>query len=164
MTENVETFDSKQMEILTEFPVEYDNDEEITVPQNAEKSHVLLARLGENLVIGYRWKKTGEAVGSVIFENRNILSVADGIVKLLNEEEPWNAPLEFDAGRDKVLITYSSSWAHNLPAPLERVNVYNHGSYEFDGLRAHDVWFSVPPKFAQKLADEIKKCSGNEEE
>lgn len=164
MTEDIEKFDSSELNILSEFPIEYDNDEEITVPHNAEKSHVLLGTLDESAALGYRWKKTNEAVVSVIFEKSNIQLIADGIEKLLNEKEPWNAPLEFDGGRDRILITYSSSWAHNLPAPLERVNVYNHGSYELDGLRAQDVWFSVPPKAANQLAQEIRTHFGDEEE
>lgn len=157
MTEGIEKFNPDQMEILSEFPVEYDNDEEITVPQNAEKSHVLLGTLGENIVIAYRSKKSNRIITDVVFEKESILSVGKSINGILREGELWTQPVEYEKGKDKVLVTYSSSFGHTITAPLERVNVYNRRDYELDGLRAQDMWLSLPPRMAKKLAGEIEK-------
>lgn len=160
MTENVEKFDTSRMEILSEFPVKYDNDEEITKPQDSDKAKIYIASLNENVVIAYQSRKTGRIVSDIVFEKDSILSVGKGVNEVLEKDEPWKEPVEYEKGRDNVLITYSSSFGHDVVAPLERVNVYNRRNYELDGLRAQDMWLSLPPRMAKKLADETEKLFG----
>lgn len=160
MAEAAEKIDSSQMKILSEFSVEYENDEEITKPDSAEKKKVFLCSLDENVIVAYQSRITGRIVSVIVFEKDNAFEVGKTINKILDSREPWSEPAEIEEGKDKILITYSSSWAHNLPAPLERINVYNRRNYELDELRAQDMWLSLPPKMAKKFADEIEKQFG----
>lgn len=157
MNEQAEIIDSSKMQILNCFPVEYENDEEITAPENAEKSEVCVCSLDKNIIVASRSKKSGRLIGEIVFDKRSASPVAKGFDKLLSEEKPTDAPVEFENGADKILITFSSSWAHNLPAPLERINFYNRRNYELDDLRSRDIWLSLPPKSARRLADELAK-------
>lgn len=164
MAERIEKIDSSGMRVLSEFPVKYENDEELTIPHEAEKATILIGALDENIIIAYSSKKTGNIISEIVFERNNIFSVGQSISEILEKREPWNEPFKYESGKDNILVTYSSSWAHNLPAPLERVNVYNRRNYELDGLRARDMWLSLPPKMARKLADEIKIRLANKRE
>lgn len=160
MNQETEIINSSRMTVLSEFPVEYENDEQITKPEDAEKADLYICSLDENIVVAYRSAKTGRRISELVFEKTNVSAVAGSVDKLLETENPWDAPLEIESGRDKILITYSSSWAGNLPAPLERINVYNRRDYELDDLRARDVWLSLPPKTARRFAVEMTKLFG----
>ncbi len=157
MNKEPEIIDSNQMKVLSNFPIEYENDEEITKPESAEKAELSICSLDKNIIIAYRSKKSGRLISEIIFDKQNILLVAKNVDKLLSEEKPWDKPIEFENGKDKLLITYSSSWAHNLPAPFERINIYNRRNYELDNLQSRDIWLSLPPEMAQRFADEITK-------
>ena len=157
MNDQAETIDSSEMQILDEFPVEYRNDEEITAPENSEKAGLAVCALVENIIIAYRSRKSGRLIGEIVFEKQSGAPIAAGIDELLSQEKPWDAPIEIKDGKDEILMTFSSSQAHNLPAPLERVNIYNRRNYELDGLRSRDVWVSLPPHSAQQLAKSLAK-------
>lgn len=149
------------MNELSRFPIEYENDEEITKPESTEKAELYICFLDTDIIIAYRSKRSGRRISEIVFERQNALFVAESIKELLNREKPWEESISLENGKDKLLIYYSSSWAHNLPAPFERVNVKNSGrNYELDDLRSRDIWLSLPPRMAQRFADEIQKLFG----
>ncbi|MDQ3323974.1 MAG: hypothetical protein M3525_16290 [Acidobacteriota bacterium] len=148
------------MEVLSEFPLEYDNDEEITKSESTSRIKTYIGIIENNVIISSLSRNTGEITGDLVVEKRNIVFIADSINELLNREKPWEESIKAESGKDKLLIYYSSSWANNLPAPFERVNIENKRNYELDNLRSRDWWLILPPRMAQKLADEIAKLFG----
>lgn len=157
MDETAEIIDSSQMNVLSEFSLEYENDEEITKAESTTRVKLYLGTLKDDVIISSLSRNTQEMQGDLVVEKQNIRFVGESINELLKKEKPWEESIKEESGKDKILITYSSSWAHNLPAPFERINVYNRRNYELDGLRSRDWWLTLPPKMAQRLADEITK-------
>lgn len=145
------------MEILSEFPLEYDNDEEITKSESTSRIKTYIGTLENDVIISSLSRNTHEVTGDLVVEKQNITFIAESINRLLDEEKPWEESIKKESGKDKLLIYYSSSWANNLPAPYERINVENKRNYELDNLRSRDWWLELPPRMAQRLADEIIK-------
>lgn len=149
------------MSVLSEFPLEYENDEEITKAEDTEGTRLYIGSSGSDIIIGQLSRITNRIRGVLLVEKQNLLFIGESIDELLDREKPWEESIKLESGKDKLLIYYSNSWAHNLPAPFERVNVENSGrNYELDNLRSRDIWLSLPPKMAQKLADEIQRLFG----
>ena len=156
MNEQTEIFDSAKMKVLGEFALEYDNDETITQPAESSRAKIFVGTIGENIIIASQSRNTQEITGDLIVEKQNLRFIAESIEDLLDREKPWEAAIERESGKDNLQIYLTNSWAHNLPAPLERINIKNSRNYELDGLRSRDWWLSLPPRMAQKLLDEIK--------
>lgn len=152
-----EVIDASRAQTLGEISIEYENDEEITKPESATQTKLFIGVAGDEVVISSLNKNSGKVSGELAVEKENILFVADAIEKLSGEEKPWEKPIEAQRGKDDLLVFYSSSWAHNLPAPLERVVVRNRRQYVIDGLRSHLLGLELPPPAARKFAAEIKK-------
>jgi hypothetical protein len=152
-----EVIDFRQAETLGEIPIEYENDEEITKPDSATQVKLFVGVAETDVVVSSLNKTSGKVSGELAIEKQNVLFVADAIEKLLSAEKPWDEPIEKKSGKDDLLIFYSSSWAHNLPAPLERVVVRNRRRYVIDGLRAHLLGLEMPPGAARKFIAEIRK-------
>lgn len=152
-----EVIDASRAEMLGEIPVEYGNDEEITKPGSATQVKLFVGILETDVVVSSLNRNSGKISGELAIEKENVLFIADAIEKLLSAEKPWEEPIEKKTGKDDLLVFYSSSWAHNLPAPLERVVVRNRRTYVIDGLRAHLLGLEMPPPTARKFAAEIRK-------
>lgn len=152
-----EVIDSSRARILGEISIGYENDEEITKPDSAAQTKLFIGGAETDVVISSLARNSEKVSGELAVEKENILFVADSIEKLLGAEKPWETPIEAKRGKDDLLIFYSSSWAHNLPAPLERVVVRNRRRYVIDGLRAHLLGLEMPPRAARKFVEEIRK-------
>jgi len=152
-----EVIDFRQAQTLGEISIEYENDERITKPESATQNKLFIGVAEDDVVVSSLARNGGKVSGELAIEKENILFVADAIEKLLSAEKPWENPIERKNGKDDLLIFYSSSWAHNLPAPLERIVVRNRRRYVIDGLRAHLLGLELPPGAAREFAGEIKK-------
>ncbi len=157
MSEEPEIIDSSKMEVLSEFPLEYENDEEITKAESTAAVNLYIGVMGNDVAISSLSRNTHETRGDLVVEKQNILFIAESINKLLDKEKPWEESINKENGKDKLLIYYSSSWANNLPAPFERIVVRNRRNYVLDRLEAMFLGLELPPKMAQRLADEITK-------
>jgi hypothetical protein len=157
MNEEPEIIDSSKMEVLSEFPLEYENDEEITKAESTAGIKLYVGIMENDVIISSLSRNTHEVRGDLVVEKQNILFVAESIKELLNRDKPWEESIKKESGKDKLLIYYSSSWAHNLPAPFERVVVRNRRNYVVDRLESTFLGLELPPKMAQRFADEITK-------
>lgn len=156
MEQEPENIRSADAEMLTEINIEYPYDEELTVPQFAGKSKLMIGTLGNDIVVSSIWRNSGKASGDVVFERGNGLAICDAIDKVLSAETPWEERVEIADGKDKITVSFSSSWPHNTTAPLERVQVINRRNYTLDGLESHIVYVLLPPTQAKKFADELR--------
>ncbi|MDQ3323397.1 MAG: hypothetical protein M3525_13350, partial [Acidobacteriota bacterium] len=136
MNEEAEIIDSSKMEILSEFPLEYENDEEITKAESTARTKLYIGTIGSDVIISSLSRNTNEIRGDLVVEKQNIVFVGESINELLNREKPWEESIKKESGKDKLLIYYSSSWANNLPAPFERIVVRNRRNYVLDRLEA----------------------------
>lgn len=157
MQQETETISSADAKTLAEIEIEYANDEELTVPQFAGKSKVLIGTRGDDIVVSSVWRNSGKTSGDVVFSRANGIEISDAIEQLLSAEAPWNQPISILKGKDKVVVSFSSSWPHNTTAPLERVQVINRRNYVLDGLESHIVEVSLPPSQARKFADKLRE-------
>jgi hypothetical protein len=154
-----EVIETEQAEILGELFFEYANDEEITKPESASQTKLFIGNLDGEIVFRSLDKNTGKISGDLIIEKQNLLFVAESIEKLFGKETPWTENIEYRNGKDDLLIYFQSSWAHNLPAPFERIVIRNRRKYLLDGLRSHLLGLELPLHTAEKLIVEIKKLS-----
>ena len=167
MKNNTQTIDSVEYEvietgstqILSELPIEYANDEEITKPENTSQAKLFIGNLDGEKVFTTLDKKSGKISGDLIVEDQNLFFIAESIEKLLDKEKPWTENIERKNGKDDLLICFQSSWSHNLPAPFERIVVRNRRKYLLDGLRSHLLGLELPLTTAKKLVEEIKKIT-----
>ena len=152
-----EITNSDNAEVLAEIPVEYDNDEEITKPDSALETKIFICRLNKTeTVFRSLGRNSGKISGDLVVETQNLPFIAESIKKFLNEEKPWNESFELKNGKDDLLIQFTSSWAGNLPAPLERISINNRRRYLLDNLRAHLLGLNLPLRTAEKTAQEIE--------
>ncbi len=164
MSEDVETIDSSRMRVLGEFELEYENDELITKPDAAARVKLFIGESGGDVIVASLSRNTGETRGDLALGKENILFAAESIELLLERETPWEEAIRRKSGRDELLIYFSSSWPHNLPAAFERVNLENKRKYKLDGLRSQVLGLSLPPRMARRLAFEIKRIFAGAEE
>lgn len=157
MQDETETISSADADTLAEIEIEYANDEELTVPQFAGKSKVLIGTLGDDIVVSSLWRNSGKTSGDVVFSRENAIAICEAIDQLITAEAPWDQPISITQGQDKVVVSFSNSWPHNTTAPLERVQVINRRNYLLDGLESHIVEISLPPSQAKKLADKLRQ-------
>ena len=153
-----EVINSDDAEVLAEIMVEYDNDEEITKPDSALETKIFICRLNEaETVFRSLGRNSGKISGDLVIEMQNLPFIAESIGRMLNEEKPWDESFELKNGKDDLLINFTSSWAGNLPAPLERISINNRRRYVLDGLRAQLLGLNLPLRTARKTAEEIEK-------
>ena len=156
MEQEPEAIRSADAETLAGMDIEYLYDEELTVPQFAGASRLMIGTLGDDIVVSSIWRNSGKASGDVAFDRRNGLAICDAIDKILSAETPWEERVEIADGKDKITVSFSSSWPHNTTAPLERVQVINRRNYTLDGLESHIVYVLLPPSQAKKFADKLR--------
>lgn len=68
MNEEPEIIDSSEMEILNQFLIEYENDEEITKPESTEKAELYICSLDKDIIIAYRSKRSGRRISEIVVE------------------------------------------------------------------------------------------------
>jgi hypothetical protein len=101
MNEEPEIIDSTDMEILSEFPVEYD-EEEIESPSSTNIKNCFIKAGGGWIVFAANSKGSDEAVGNVAFERDSFKQLAQELEAVLSGklyEEKLDA-LSFENGRD----------------------------------------------------------------
>ena len=157
MQQETEIFTSADASIFAEMDIEYSNDEELTVPHFAGKSKLMIGFLGDDIVISSVWRNSGKASGDVVFHRRNAFRICGAIDGLLASDKPWDGPAAIEEGKDKLTVSFSSSWPHNTIAPIERVQVGNRRNYMLDGLESHIVEVSLPPSQASRFADLLRQ-------
>lgn len=159
MKQGAEIFNSEEAETIAEIDIEYLHDEEITVPQFAYQSKLLIGKLGDDFVVSATWRSTGTGRGILVFERGSGSAVCDAIDRILASPEPWETPIEISNGSDRLTVTFSSSWSHTVPAPLERLNIRNRRNYVLDGVEAAVEGISLPPASARRFADEMRRAA-----
>ena len=157
MQQTPETIRSADAETLAEMDIEYPFDEELTVPQFSGESRLFIGKLSDDIVVSSVWRASGKVSGNVVFHRRNGIAICDAIDQLLTSESAWEHPVSITEGKDSITVSFSSSWPHNTPAPLERINVINRRNYLLDGLESHIVEISLPPSEAKKFADKLRQ-------
>ncbi len=94
MNEEPEIIDSSRMEVLSEFPLEYENDEEITKAESTKAESTARVKLyigimENDVIISSLSRNTHEIRGDLVVEKQNILFVAKSINEFLDKEKPW---------------------------------------------------------------------------
>jgi hypothetical protein len=160
MEPETEIISSADAETMAELDIEYPHDEELTVPQFAYQSRLLIGKLRDDLVISAVWKSTGTSRGILVFQQANRAALSDAIDRILASPEPWENAAEVSSGKDKLVIAFSNSWSHTTPAPLERLNVRNQRNYVLDGVESTHEGISLPPASARLLAGKLRTLPG----
>lgn len=160
MSEEIETVDSGAMRILSEFAVEYDEDENLLSPDFTNLAECFIKTGGDWIVIATNSKGSPEAVGNVAFESQNIAFVAEKLSDVLSGKlrEDGTDSLKFARGGDEMVFSADSVFPLNQPVPRERVSISNLRELELDGLEFMQL--ALPIKAAEKLCEELKKLSG----
>ncbi len=156
MNEEMEIVDSSKMEILSEFSVEYD-DEEIESPSSTNIKNCFIKSGGEWIVFAANSKGSDEAVGDVAFERSSFKQLSRELEAVLSGKlykEKLDA-LEFENGRDQMIVSATSNLPLNQFAWVNRVNISNLRQIELDDLEYGS--FSLPVKAAQKLSREMNR-------
>ncbi len=89
MNEEPEIIDSSRMEVLSEFPLEYENDEEITKAESTARVKLYIGIMENDVIISSLSRNTHEIRGDLVVEKQNILFVAKSINEFLDKEKPW---------------------------------------------------------------------------
>lgn len=162
---NTEIIDSIEYEVISsqdaqpifEIPINYPNDEEITMPTRCENSKIYFCDLdGEKVFTGYPGK-ADKIPANLVVKNENLQFMADSLESLANSESPWQKEYVKDNEGDKLSIFFESNWGHDLPAPYERIVIRNERKYILDGLRSHLLVLELPKKAAQDLAKKLSE-------
>ncbi len=89
MSEEPEIIDSSKMEVLSNFPLEYQNDEEITKAESTARVKLYIGIMENDVIISSLSRNTHEIRGDLVVEKQNILFVAKSINEFLDKEKPW---------------------------------------------------------------------------
>ena len=160
MDEEIEMVDSGSMRILSEFAVEYDEDERLLSPDFTNLAECFIKTDDDWIVIATNSKGSPEAVGNVAFEGGNVALVAENLSDVLSGKlrEEGTDSLKFERGGDEMVFSADSVFPLNQPVPRERVTISNLRELELDGLEFMQL--ALPVKAAEKLCEELKKLSG----
>ena len=156
MNEEPEIVDSTNMEILSEFSVEYD-DEEIASPSSTNIKKCFIKAFDGWVVFATNSKGLDEAIGNVAFERGSFIQLSQELEAVLSGklyEEKLDA-LTFQNGKDEMIISATSNLPLNQFAWMNRVNISNLRQIELDEIEYGEL--SLPVKAVRKLHQEMKR-------
>jgi hypothetical protein len=148
MNEEIEIVDSTEMQVLSEFEIDLD-DETTKCFIKADNYWIVFAVGSEN-----------EATGHLAFERKNIALVNKNLSevlagKLFNEELD---AIAFESEKDEFQISASSVFPSNRATPRETITILNLREMELDGLE-FSTGLSLSPKSAETLHKELNNLS-----
>lgn len=161
MNDEAEIIDSSKMEILSEFSIEYD-EEEIASPSSTNGKNCFIKTSDGWVVFAANSKGSDEATGEVAFEQGSFKQLSQELEAVLSGklyEEKLDA-LTFQNGKDKMIISATSNLPLNQFAWVNRVNISNLREIELDGIEYGEL--SLPVKAARKLHQEMKRLIAEE--
>ena len=156
MNEEPEIIDSTDMEILSEFAVEYD-EAELESTGSTNMKNCFIKASDEWVVFAANSKGSDEAVGSVAFERGTFRRLTEELAAVLAgklHDEKLDA-LTFKNGRDEMTVGASSSLPLNQLAWVNRVNISNLREIELDEIEYGQM--SLPVEAARRLHEEMKR-------
>lgn len=156
MNEEPEIIDSTDMEILSEFAVEYD-EAELESTTSANMKNCFIKASDAWVVFAADSKGSDEAVGEVAFERgtfRRLTEELDAVLAGKLHEEKSDAST-FKNGRDEIVVGASSNLPLNRLAWTNRINISNLREIELDDLEYGQM--SLPVEAARKLHEEMKR-------
>jgi len=158
MSEAVETIDASRMEILSEFPVEYENDEETLAPHLSSVKKVFIGALNDFIVFASS-AANGQATPDLALDKNNLSLLTELLGKALKGDFDGES-LYVESGADKLSVGVNSNFPHTLTAPFERIYLINLRPIflnEGDSLDQGYAGLKLPPKSAARLCEEMKK-------
>jgi len=157
MSDAFETIDAKKMEILSEFPVEYENEEETLAPHLASLKKVFIGSLNGFAVLASS-AANGQITPDLAFDKGNFPVLTEMLVKTLKGDFDGES-LSVESGADKLSVGVNSNFPHTLTAPFERIYLINLRPVflnEGDSLDQGYGGLKLPPKSAARLCEEMK--------
>ncbi len=158
MSEAVETVDARRMEVLSEFPVEYDNDEETLAPHLSSLKKVFVGKLNGFAVLSSS-AANGQMTPDLAMDKSNFSVLTEMLEKTLKGDSAEES-LNVESGADKLSVGVNSNFPHTLTAPLERIYLLNLRPIflnEGDSLDQGYAGLKLPPKSAARLCEVMKK-------
>ncbi|MET0753130.1 MAG: hypothetical protein ABWZ66_07145, partial [Pyrinomonadaceae bacterium] len=157
-SEAVEKIDASRMEVLSEFPVEYDNDEETLTPHLASLKKVFVGKLNGFAVLSSS-ASIGQMTPDVAFDKGNFPVLTEMLDKALKGDFDGES-LSVESGADKLSVGVNRNFPHTSTAPLERIYLINLRPVflnEGDSLDQGYAGLKLPSKSAARLCEEMKK-------
>lgn len=166
MNGEVEIIDLAEMRILREFPVEYGNDEETAVPHLSNTESCIIGELKDLVILATKTRGNPELSFHVAFDRQNREFVAAelrNVVQNPTEGEVENTVTE--KGKDKLLIGIRNNFPHNVLAPIVRIFIKNLRPVASKGQNLDQKYWdlSLPPKGAERLAEELESLNTEQE-
>lgn len=161
MDEEPEIIDSTNMEILSEFLIEYD-EEEISSPSSTNGKNCFIKASDGWIVFAANSKGSDEAIGEVAFERASFKQLSQELEAVLSGKlykEKLDA-LTFQNGKDEMIISATSNLPLNQFAWVNRVNISNLRQIELDEIEYGEL--SFPVKAARRLHQEMKRLIAEE--
>lgn len=163
MSDAIETIDAGRIEILSEFSVEYENDEEILAPHLAVIKKVFIGTL-DNMVVFSSSAANGKRTPDMAMDRANFWLLVGMLDKALKGDFDGNAEesLYVERGADKLGVGLNSNFPHGLTAPFERVYLINLRPLflnEGDSLDQGYAGLKLPRKSAERLYAEMRKLT-----
>ncbi|HEX9959396.1 MAG TPA: hypothetical protein VGB00_00520 [Pyrinomonadaceae bacterium] len=159
MDEEIEIIDLNEMRVLREFPLMYENDEEKLVPHLANVESCAVGVLKNLVVLTVRTKGNEERSFQIAFDRQNAETVAAKLKDVLKNSAETGVENEItERGADSLLIGIRSNFPHNLLAPYVRAFIKNLRAVAARGQNLDQRYWdlSLPPRAAQKLAEELE--------
>lgn len=159
MDEEIEIVDSGAMRTLSQFAVEYDDDEQTLSPEFTNIAECFIKTNDVFVVIATNSKGSPEPVGNIAFERGNLALVAKNLGDVLAGKlrETGADSLKFESGADEMIFSADSVFPLNQPLPRERVTISNLREMELDGLEFMQL--ALPIRAAERLFEELKKLT-----
>lgn len=159
MDEEIEIVDSGAMKVLSEFAVEYDEEEQVLSPDFTNIAECFIKADEKWIVVATNSKGSRDAVGNIAFERGNLALVAENLGGVLAGKlrETGAESLKFESGADEMIFSADSVFPLNQLVPRERVTISNLRELELDGLEFMQL--ALPEKAAEKLFEELKKLT-----
>jgi hypothetical protein len=157
MSDAVETIDVSRMKVLSEFPVEYENDEETLAPHLSSLKKVFIGSLNGFAVLSSS-AANGQITPDLAFDKGNV-SVLTGMLEKALKSDFEGESLYVESGADKLSVGVNSNFPHTLTAPFERIYLINLRPIflnEGDSLDQGYAGLKLPPKSAARLCKEMK--------
>lgn len=156
MSEDIEIIDSTDMEILSEFPIEYD-EAELESPSSTNMKNCFIKASDRWIVFAANSKGSDEAVGNVAFERGSFKRLTEELGAVLAgklHEEKLDA-LTFKNGRDEMIVGASSSLPLNQFVWINRISISNLREIELDEIEYGEI--ELPVEAAKKLHREMER-------